>query len=308
MAETAFITPTILSHLDKRLSEEPSRIAQAKQDGAKVVGYFCPHVPEELILAGGMIPLRLAFGGEVAPAAAGEEYLKPYSCPYARCCLGYRLEGKNEYYKLVDALCVAQTCENIKLVQEYWQKYFGVPVFSLGLPHTHDAFRSRPQAMEYFKREIELLRQRLGRFAGKPIRDGSIRDTIKLCNSIREKLHAFYDYPREYSPPIEWYEVLRITQAGYLLDRRDYLDELKTIERDLASRKTVPAGDGCPRLMIAGSVIGIGDHKILGHHHSGRGQHSGRQYVHRLHVCPQERNHLWHHGQPHRRPGRKVSI
>ena len=264
MVETTLTsTGTLLSRLEKRLTEEPERIAQAKKNGAKVVGYFCPHVPEELILAAGMIPLRLAFGGEVAIAAAGEEYLKPYSCPYARSCLGYRLDGKNEYYNLVDAICVAQTCENIKLVQEYWEKYFGTPVFSLGLPHTHDAFRSRPQAMDYFKREIELLCQRLSRFAGRPIRNNNIRQAISLCNGIREKLHMFYDYPREYSTPVDWYAVLRITQAGYLIDRRDYLTELKAIRLELASKKAVETRDHRPRLMIAGSIIGIGDHKVL---------------------------------------------
>jgi benzoyl-CoA reductase/2-hydroxyglutaryl-CoA dehydratase subunit BcrC/BadD/HgdB len=264
MVETTTTTSeTVYSRLDRRLSEEPDRIAKAKKNGAKVVGYFCPHVPEELILAAGMIPLRLAFGGDVSVASVGEEYLKPYSCPYARSCIGYRLDEKNEYYKLVDAICVAQTCENIKLVGEYWEKYFGVPVFSLGMLHTHDAFRSRPQAIEYFKREIDLLCQRLGQFAGKPIKHSDIRQAINLCNGIREKLHLFYDYPREYPTPISWYEVLRITQAGYLIDRHDYLNELKTIDSELGVKKTIGTKDSRPRLMIAGSIIGIGDHKVL---------------------------------------------
>jgi benzoyl-CoA reductase/2-hydroxyglutaryl-CoA dehydratase subunit BcrC/BadD/HgdB len=148
-------------------------------------------------------------------------------------------------------------------VQEYWEKYFGVPVFRLGLPHTHDAYRSRPQALEYFKQEVELLRKKLGQFSGKPIGNNDIRQGISLCNSIREKLHIFYDYPREYSTPIDWYAVLRITQAGYLIDRRDYLAELKTIESELTRMKTVEHKDNRPRLMIAGSIIGIGDYKVL---------------------------------------------
>lgn len=264
MVETSATIPkTILSRLEKRLLEEPGRIAQAKKSGVKVVGYFCPHVPEELILAAGMIPLRLAFGGDAAIAAVGEEYLKPYSCPYARCCLGYRLDGKNEFYNMVDAICVAQTCENIKLVQDYWEKYFGIPVFSLGLPHTHDAVRSRPQAMEYFKREIELLRQRFSKLTGRPIRDRDIRSAIALCNSIRQKLRLLYTYPQGYSTPIEWQEVLRITQAGFLLDRNDFLTELKMIEREIAGRVLPETRDNWPRLMIAGSIIGIGDHKVI---------------------------------------------
>jgi benzoyl-CoA reductase/2-hydroxyglutaryl-CoA dehydratase subunit BcrC/BadD/HgdB len=251
-----------MSSLERQLSETPARLSQARKDGVKVVGYFCPHVPEELILAGGMIPLRLTFGGEAAPAMAGEEYLKPYSCPYARSCVGYRLEGKNEYYQAVDALCVAQTCENLKLVQAYWEKYFNVPVFSLGIPHTHDAFRSRPQALEYFKNEIELLRGRLGGFGGRPVKDADLRRAISLCNKIREKLHILYAWPMESATPVDWNEILAITQAGYLIDRRRYLDELAAIEARLAGMQPrVP--DDRPRLMIAGSIIATGDTKLL---------------------------------------------
>jgi benzoyl-CoA reductase/2-hydroxyglutaryl-CoA dehydratase subunit BcrC/BadD/HgdB len=251
-----------MASLDRQLAETPARLRQARKDGAKVVGYFCPHVPEELILAGGMIPLRLTFGGEAAPATAGEEYLKPYSCPYARSCVGYRLEGKNEYYQVVDALCVAQTCENLKLVQAYWEEYFNVPVFSLGIPHTHDAFRSRPQALEYFKNEIELLRRKLGDFGGRPIRDADLRRAISLCNKIREKLHILYAWPMEPATPVSWDEILAITQAGYLIDRRIYLDELAAIETWLTGRQPRPGGDK-PRLMIAGSIVATGDTKLL---------------------------------------------
>ena len=255
---------TLTASLEELANETPRRITEAKKNGVKVVGYFCPHVPEEIILAGGMLPIRLAFGGDVSAAAAGEEYLKPYSCPYARCCLGYRLEDKNPYYHMIDALCVAQTCDNLKLVQEYWQKYFNIPVFKLGLPHTHDAFRTRPHALEYFKHEIEHLRRELGEFSGKPIRDGDVRKAISLCNKIREKLHILYEYPREETTPIKWREVLNITQAGYLVDRGDFLSELTNIQVQTSNSSRRLETDGShPRLMISGSIIGIGDNKIL---------------------------------------------
>lgn len=263
MDEPSVGSEGICSRLENRLAEEPSRLAEAKKKGAKVVGYFCPQVPEELILAAGLIPLRLAFGGDLTSAAAGEQYLKSYSCPYARQCLGCRLVGKNEYYNLVDGVCVAQTCENMKQVGEYWQEYFGVPVFTLGLPHTQDAFRSRPQAQDYFKKEMLQLYHRLRQFAGKPASDGDLRRAISLCNSIREKLWLLFEYPKEYSSPIEWCDVLRITQAGFIIDRRDFLDELKDIERKLEGDALPVTRGGRPRLMVAGSIIGIGDHKVL---------------------------------------------
>ncbi len=254
---------SVIRRLENRLSEEPQRIAEAKKNGAKVIGYFCPYVPEEIILAAGMIPIRLAFGGELEPATAGEEFLKSYSCPYARCCLGYKLEGKNEYFNMLDAICVAQTCENMKRVSEYYEKYLGIPVFSIGMPHTHEASRSRPQALEYFKKELELFRQRLGDFAGKPIKGSAIRNSIKLSNSIREKLRLLFEYPREPSSPIEWRDAIRITQAGFVLEHNDYLSELDNLTQELEKKPPSGVKDNRVRLMITGSVLAVGDHKIL---------------------------------------------
>ncbi len=100
----------MMASFAERLAERPANIAKAKEEeGAKVVGYFCPYVPVELVHAAGLVPLRLMFGGEGEAAEAGEEFLGSNSCPYTRACLGYRALGKNPYYASVDALCVAWT-------------------------------------------------------------------------------------------------------------------------------------------------------------------------------------------------------
>jgi benzoyl-CoA reductase/2-hydroxyglutaryl-CoA dehydratase subunit BcrC/BadD/HgdB len=252
-----------IKHLEESLTKEPERIIAAKKNGVKVVGYFCPYIPEELIMAAGMIPIRLAFGGEISAAVSGADYLKSNSCPYARSCLGFKVEGKNEYFKLVDALCIAQTCGSMKQVGEYWEKYQGIPVFKLGLPHTHDAYRSRPQALEYFTKEISLLRDWLAEFAGKPIKNGEIRQAISLCNSIRETQRILFEFPRDYSPPIEWHDAIRIVQLGYVLNRSEYLNEITNLVKKLHKQPKTQLSDNRIRLMIAGSIIGIGDQKIL---------------------------------------------
>ena len=41
----------MLGRLEARLGEEPGYITQAKSSGTRVIGYFCPYVPEEIILA-----------------------------------------------------------------------------------------------------------------------------------------------------------------------------------------------------------------------------------------------------------------
>jgi len=260
--DTANPTAGLLDHLDERLAKELALIAEAKQKGQKVIGYFCPYLPEELILAGGMLPVRLAFGGELESSVAGEEYLKAYSCPVSRSCVGYQVTGTNEYYNMVDAFCVTQTCENIKHVQEYLEKRFTKPVFRLGLPRTCDSTRSRPQSIEYFKGELQSLRAKLGEFGGRPIRDLDIRRAITLCNNIREKLRFIYEYPDQRHTLLDWYDSFRITQAGFLVKRQDYLKELELIERSIIGRKPPVEDDGKVRMLLMGSMLGIGDHKI----------------------------------------------
>ena len=254
----------LLGSLKRRLEEEPQRIAEARKRGKKVVGYFCPYGIEELILAAGMLPVRLAFGGELEPASAGEDFLKPYSCPYDLSCLGYKKLSANFYYGAVDAVCVAYTYDSMRRVQEYWEKYFNLPAFPLGLPQTHDSFRTKPQAIEYFKNELGLLRRRLGEFRGKEIKDKDVRKAVALSNKIREKLLALYEYPMDGRTPIEWRQVLQITQAGFLMDRGDFLKELEKIDDDLQRKMSedIPY-DKRSRFMIAGSIIGTGDDKVL---------------------------------------------
>jgi len=254
----------LVSSLTKRLEEEPARIAEAKKSGKKVLGYFCPYAPEEIIIAAGMIPVRLAFGGELEPKSSGEQFLKSHTCPYALSCLGYKAESKNFYYNAVDAICVAYTCDNMKRNQEYWERYFGKPVFTLGVPHTHDRFRSRPQAIKYFKNELELLRSKLGEFSGREIKNGDIRKAIVLCNSIREKLRKLFEYPLNGQSSVKWIDVLKISHAGFLMDRDDYLSELKNIEKDLSGKRPEATPDDKKiRLVICGSIIGIGDYNVL---------------------------------------------
>ena len=253
----------LLAPLKAKLEGRPAEIAKAKSTSQKVVGYFCPHVPEELILAGGMIPLRLAFGGDPEATYAGEDFLKPDSCPYARACMGYK-KLQNPYFEAVDALCVAYTCDSIRKNQEYWSQYYGIPAFPLGITQTHDRLRTKPQANDYFKKELDLLKKRLEEFSGNRISNSDLRRAIKLCNQIRDKLWLLFEYPADAGSPIEWKDIFQVAQAGFLLDRADFAVELDRILEELQRMpKKQPEVTAPARLMVCGSIIANNDTKVL---------------------------------------------
>lgn len=255
---------SLLHSLNIRLAKQPQIISEARQNGKKVVGYFCPYGTEELILAADLIPIRLIFGGDIESVSTGREFLKSHSCPYACSAIGHRKLSKNDYFNALDGVCISQTYDSMKVLGDYWQKYFELPTFSLGVPRTHNKFRTKPHAIEYFKNELNLLKMRLGEFSGKKVTDLRTRRAINLCNRIREKLLFLYKFPQKRHSPIEWRQVLQITQAGSLIDRIDFLKELEKIESTVKNKvlEDMP-DDKRPRLMIVGSLIGIGDEKVL---------------------------------------------
>ena len=263
MQDSILTSKNLLKRINQRLIAETSLMLKAKENGTKVVGYFCPYIPEEIILAADMLPIRLAFGGDTESATSGEELIKPYNCPFVRSCLGYQVMGNNSYYQLLDAVCIAETCENVKLAREYWESLFGIKVINMGLPHTHDSYRSRSHAFEYFKNELELLLKRLSNLSGRTINNGDLRRSIKLCNQIRKKIRLLFAYQQMPNPPIEWIDCFHVIQAGFLIQRHDFLTELTIIEHELTQKKLKVVDDHKPRLMVTGSIIGIGDDKIL---------------------------------------------
>ena len=64
-----------------------------KQKGGKVVGTVCCHIPEEIIHAAGMLPVRIR-GTECTDDRDGELWMTDYACGFCRACLQNLISGK----------------------------------------------------------------------------------------------------------------------------------------------------------------------------------------------------------------------
>ncbi|MBS7622132.1 2-hydroxyacyl-CoA dehydratase [Candidatus Bathyarchaeota archaeon] len=253
----------MIETLMEMVKERPESIKQSKRDGLKVVGYLCPYIPEELITAAGMIPIRMVSGSSYEAMHAGEQYVKPYSCPYVRSCIGNKANGE-PYYDLLDALCVACTCDGMKNLQQYWRRYFDIPVYTVGVPQTSNRFRTRQQAIEYFRGELRQLRRSLEELNGREISDRRLRSSIRFHNLIRARMRRLYEYTTSEPPLISWREVFKISHAGFLLDRVQFLEEATRIVEALKSSRRTKAENGSkPRLVIYGSLMSFEDTKVL---------------------------------------------
>ncbi len=71
-----------------------AEIRKWKEEGKKVIGWTCNYIPEELIAAGGALPLRLIHNFGEMPVDEANAYLSIYTCSYTRSILQMALDKK----------------------------------------------------------------------------------------------------------------------------------------------------------------------------------------------------------------------
>jgi benzoyl-CoA reductase/2-hydroxyglutaryl-CoA dehydratase subunit BcrC/BadD/HgdB len=247
-----------LAKLDYLLEERPAEIAKAKENGCKVLGYFCSYVPEEIVHAAGMIPIRLARRGKNAAVSMGNTYLSPSSCPYACSCVGIKKGKRDPYFQAVDLIADAPACMQMRRVVEVWEKYFSVPVIPIAFPRK---FYSK-EGLVYFSESLQILASELGKITGKAVSAQALEDSIALYKRIRDGQRRLYENLKADVPKLGWENILNVIRAGFVLDRIKYVDFLEELVNEMDQVPSAPRSSSL-RLMVAGGMMAPGDDTLL---------------------------------------------
>lgn len=247
-----------LAKLDLLLEERPAELAKAKESGRKVLGYFCSYVPEEIVHAAGITPIRLARRGKNAAVSMGNTYLSPSSCPYACSCVGIKKGKRDPYFQAVDFIADAPACMQMKRVVEVWEKYFSVPVIPIAFPRK---FYSK-EGLVYFNESLQILASELSKISGQTISAQALEDSVALYNRIRDGQRRLYENLKADAPKLGWKDVLNVIRAGFVLDRIKYADFLEELVDEM-NQNPPPARASSLRLMVAGGMMAPGDDTLL---------------------------------------------
>ncbi len=254
-----------LESLDKirdALARRPSELEKARQGGAKVVGYFCSNIPEEIIVALGLIPVRLCRGGDVRQVEVGSRYVSTKNCVFIRQSLGMFAEGTDPYVRNSDIIAVAATCMQMYRLGELIEEYFERKPLILGVPRNFYL----PEGKEYFRYELESFARRLEKASGRLLEPEALKESIQLYGDIRETISRIYKFQALDSEPVTWREVFETIQAGFYLDRFQYRVLLKELLRELEDSKPESHASGIdekPRILLSGTIIAPGDTKLI---------------------------------------------
>ena len=103
-----------------------------KNPKGKVMGYFCTYVPEEILYAADILPVRIL--GSHEPQDVTEPHIFGMYCPFCRDCLAQGLKGRYDY---LDGVMIAQSCLHIRQAFTSWQLHIPT-AYSYYLPMPHN--------------------------------------------------------------------------------------------------------------------------------------------------------------------------
>jgi len=210
--------------------------------GGKVLGYFCTYVPEEIVYAAGVLPVRIL--GSHEPQDVTEPYIFGMFCPFCRDCLAQGLKGRYDY---LDGIMIAQSCLHIRQAFTSWQIHIPLDyTYYLYMPFNLQT----PAAKPYLRGELALFKESLEEWTGKRITDEDLDRAIEVNNTNRRLMKEIYQLRRAERPPITGLEAMQMVVSSQLVDKMDHNSWLKETLNDISQSNGRDPGI---RLLIIGS-------------------------------------------------------
>jgi len=157
-----------------------------KEQGGKVFGWLCTYVPEEIIHAAGVLPIRITGYREEVELDDGTAYLYVNSCSFSRSCFQLGLRGE---YDFLDGVVGGSTCDGARRLFDVWRQYIGTPFHHvLNVPRKYTE-----RAHQLYLDQVMKFKQHLEEFLGSAITDEALRGSIDLYNESRALLRELYE-------------------------------------------------------------------------------------------------------------------
>lgn len=210
--------------------------------GGQVFGYMCIYVPQELIYAAGILPVRIL--GTREPQDITESHIHGMYCPFCRDVLAQGLQGKYDY---LDGIIMSHTCLHMHQAFGIWQLY-------RPLPYNYYLYMPYPSSYgcdTFLASEFKDFKESLEEYKGSPISPESLRSAMEIYHHNRNLLRRIYELRKKEKPPITGTETMQMMLAGLCMDKKEYNLLLQELYQDI-SRRNDKAGQGL-RLMLTGS-------------------------------------------------------
>jgi len=224
-------------------------LRERKQSGQRIVGWTCTYVPEEILHAAGLLPIRIMGRAEETPMA--DAYMYSNICSFVRNCLE---EAFRKNYDFLDGYIGINACDHMRRIYDVWKAFIPTPfTHIIGVP-----CKFSDSTRDFLIKEFYLLKRQIEEFFQVEITEEALGESIRLYNKTRRLLRSLYELRKQDSPPISGAEMMDVFLAGLVMPKEEYNVMLEEYLVEISSRKA--AGDGRIRLMITGSELDDSDY------------------------------------------------
>lgn len=219
-----------------------------RASGKKALGVVCCHVPQEILHAADVLPVRLRATG-CENYSEAEVWMSSFSCSFAKSILQYFIDGVYE----LDGLVTSDGCMQAVRIFDNWKAYANKngkeqSIIEIGAPRM-----SSETTKTYYKEELKTLAESLEKLTGNKITDEKLLKSIEIYNEERKLVKQLLDLQKADHPVITGAEALTIMLASTNMPVEEYIELLKAFLADAGNRK--PVDDYRARLMIIGSAL-----------------------------------------------------
>jgi benzoyl-CoA reductase/2-hydroxyglutaryl-CoA dehydratase subunit BcrC/BadD/HgdB len=222
-----------------------------KRKGGRVVAYFGNEVPEELILAAELFPLRIT-GNPLSGGELADRYMEYYFDVQVRSMYNEILKG---VYDFADMIIIPHSSDSVlRLYYWLWEE----KRINEAMPFVRPYLFDKPHTVTrgaglYMLNRVRALKQRLEQFTGLEISSESLLQAIALTNENRMLLRKVADLRTATPPRISGTEALQIIGASLFMQKEEHN---KLLRQFLQEAEQLPAkGDSKVRLFISGSTV-----------------------------------------------------
>lgn len=216
-----------------------------RESGKKVFGYFCSYIPDELIYAADILPMRIR-ARSCSDTPMGDAYMCPTTCSYTRCCL--ELANRNQLNYL-DGIVSSNSCDQIRRLYDNLRFKAPFPYqYFLNIPACVNDI-----TLDWFEHELSKFKGHLESNFGIKITNEKLKQTIKIYNESRTLLKDLYMLRKRDNPPISGTDVFNILLTGVTIPKEEFNQMLKKLLNELKEKEGI--SDYNRRIMVVGSLL-----------------------------------------------------
>lgn len=235
----------------------PKELIEFQKNGGKVVGSFCIHVPDEVVIAAGAIATGLCSGSQFW-VPGGERVLPTNTCPLIKASLGARFDRTCPFFRICDLFVGETTCDGKKKAWEILGT--DAPMHIMDIPQM-----KKPEDFQKWENEIINYMIKLEELTGNKITEDKLKEAIEIVNNKRKALLRLNEFRKNKNVPISGRDVLLITQIAFYDDPKRFAQMVNKLCDELDQRvenKVSVYDDGTKRILLTGTPLSIPNWKL----------------------------------------------